>query len=317
MYNFVYKLYFCFREIVERKKEKKKLNKFLLKIYNFINILFYVYMNYIVKYYYILFPSKCSGIANNEGDDKVIVSLTTHPSRINDVWIAIETILRQTKKPDKVILWLADSQFSDKNSLPIRLLEQEKRGLTIHFCDDLRSHKKYYYTMLNYPDYSVITLDDDFFYPYDIVQKLLELHHMYPKDIVCLSACNISPSFDTVPSQWKSSLFEEYINSSTAQAFGGAGALYPPMSLPKEAFVKDDIFNYCLYADDLWLKMMSYINGIKVTKHKRFHPFPIVIKNSQNTALVQINVNESKNDEQWMELVNRYYTISSSDQILD
>src|ERR1035437_9478438 len=38
-------------------------------------------------------------------EDKVIVSLTSFPVRIGRLWLVIETILRQTLKPEKIILW--------------------------------------------------------------------------------------------------------------------------------------------------------------------------------------------------------------------
>src|SRR5699024_12638905 len=57
-------------------------------------------------------------------------------------------LLRQTYPPDKIILWLAKEQFEGRNTLPNNLLDLEKRGLEIVFCDeDLRSHKKYYYAI--------------------------------------------------------------------------------------------------------------------------------------------------------------------------
>ena len=45
-------------------------------------------------------------------------------------------------KPDKIILWLADTQFSGMDSLPAELFGLQERGLTIRFCSDLKSHKK-------------------------------------------------------------------------------------------------------------------------------------------------------------------------------
>lgn len=75
------------------------------------------------------------------------MSLTSYPKRINVVWITIETLLQQTVKPDEVILWLADSQFKEIEELPEELKVLQKRGLIIRFCDDLKSHKKYFYTM--------------------------------------------------------------------------------------------------------------------------------------------------------------------------
>ena len=77
---------------------------------------------------------------------KYIVSLTSFPARINEVWICIDSLMRQTFKPDKIILWLADSQFPDR-VLPESLRKYEKKGLSICWCDDLRSYKKFFYTI--------------------------------------------------------------------------------------------------------------------------------------------------------------------------
>ena len=55
----------------------------------------------------------------------------------------IKTLLKQTVKPDKVVLWLAEEQFPQKeNELPSELLELQNFGLTIKWCTDIRSYKK-------------------------------------------------------------------------------------------------------------------------------------------------------------------------------
>lgn len=119
---------------------------------------------------------------------RIIISLTSYPKRIGDVWITIETLLRQTVKPDMIILWLADTQFNGIESLPKKLIDLQKSGLTIRFCKDLKSHKKYFYTMQEYPEDLIILVDDDMFYPYDMIEKLLKLHYEYPQDICTMTA---------------------------------------------------------------------------------------------------------------------------------
>ena len=52
----------------------------------------------------------------------VIISLTTYPGRINTVWLAIETLLRQSVKPDAIILWLSTDQFKSLSDIPHSLL---------------------------------------------------------------------------------------------------------------------------------------------------------------------------------------------------
>ena len=86
---------------------------------------------------------------------RIIVSLTSFPARIGVVWMVVESLMHQTLKPHKIILWLSKEQFSTIESLPKKLLAQRERGLEIRLVDgDIRSHKKYIYA--KYSIYGVI-----------------------------------------------------------------------------------------------------------------------------------------------------------------
>ena len=91
---------------------------------------------------------------------KIIASLTSYPARINVVPYVIASLLNQTVKPDKIILWLAETQFPDKK-LPPLFDEVRACGVEVRFCpEDLGPHKKYFYAMQEYPDHIIITFDD-------------------------------------------------------------------------------------------------------------------------------------------------------------
>ena len=49
---------------------------------------------------------------------KIIASLTSYPARINIVPYVIASILNQTMKPDKIILWLGNDRFPDEKLPP-------------------------------------------------------------------------------------------------------------------------------------------------------------------------------------------------------
>ena len=72
-----------------------------------------------------------------DGQSRLIVSLTTYPARISSVWITVTSLLQQTKKPGKVVLWLAVEQFPDRR-IPKSLKRLERRGLEIRFCEDIK-----------------------------------------------------------------------------------------------------------------------------------------------------------------------------------
>ena len=82
-----------------------------------------------------------NGLSDCPREVSVIVSLTSYPGRINIVYRTIKTILTQTFKPDRVILWLSDEQFKGI-PLPNNLTELEQYGLEIRWCQDIKSYKK-------------------------------------------------------------------------------------------------------------------------------------------------------------------------------
>lgn len=239
-------------------------------------------------------------------ESRVILSLTTYPARIGSVWITIASLLNQTMKPHKVILWLAEEQFPE-HRLPKSLEKLKKRGLEIRFCEDLKPHKKYYYAMQEYPDYYIITADDDTFYPENHVERLWEEHGRYPDAVIChwshQIALNAQGSFGLY-NNWRVSNKEDTPSYMTL-AVGCGGILYPPGSLPEETFEKERIMEYSLYTDDLWLKCMEILNGRKIVNCNRT---PLIYFNvlwSGSSGLWMSNTSQN-NDVNWNKLIELY-----------
>lgn len=304
MYGLIYRIYFILKRKQKKKKEKNKETGFIIqKLLDRIEW----YYNILIKEKY----EKCSIPENilekKERKERIIISLTSYPKRIGDVWITIETLLRQTVKPDMIILWLADTQFNGIESLPKKLIDLQKSGLTIRFCKDLKSHKKYFYTMQEYPEDLIILVDDDMFYPYDMIEKLLKLHYEYPQDICTMTAQVIGDDITVVPSKWKNpDLSQKYQHSTKLQIFTGSGSLYPPNSLNAQVFNEEVMKELCPYADDLWLTFMAKLNGTKVTTQYPWRAFPITIYGSGIGSLYYINAEEGQNDVQWKALLNYF-----------
>lgn len=80
---------------------------------------------------------------------EVIVSLTSYSRRVEQVHVSIESLMRQTVKPNRIILWLDDSW--NHNNLPAALLMQMRRGLEVRFCPDYRSYKNSFPRSGNFP----------------------------------------------------------------------------------------------------------------------------------------------------------------------
>jgi hypothetical protein len=79
-------------------------------------------------------------------EEKVIVSLTSYPARISYVHLAIKSLMLQSYKPDRIILWLAEEQFPAKE-LPKELTDLCAYGLEIIWMHDIYGHKKYFYLL--------------------------------------------------------------------------------------------------------------------------------------------------------------------------
>ena len=59
---------------------------------------------------------------------KLICTLTTFPDRIDSVQYTIKSLFNQSMKPDKIVLWLAESEFN-VFEFPDSIKQLQKRGL--------------------------------------------------------------------------------------------------------------------------------------------------------------------------------------------
>lgn len=306
MYSLIYRIYFCLKRRVKKLHMKGKTESRMTK--RMIDYCEWFY-NFPISAWYEKHPSQKSGTTDQKREQKIIVSLTSYPKRIGTIFLTIETLMRQSVKPDEIILWLAESQFPNGIAdLPENLLRLQKQGLTIRFCDDLRSHKKYYYALQEYAKELVILADDDMFYPRDTIQKLLKMHKMWPDDICCMTAQVMEPGFRSVPSLWRNPRLDEHELQHTdqIQAFTGSGTLIPPNAIPGEAFDKDVFQRICPHADDLWVTFMAHKNGTKITTMRTWRPFPICIYGTAEGSLYYINGEGKQNDIQWQNLLDYY-----------
>src|SRR5699024_333133 len=271
-------------------------------------------INVIMTAYYTLtsgFTQKRRLKKNTE--PKVIVSLTSYPDRIGKIWLTIETLLDQTKKPDKIILWLYKGEFSGEQDLPKRLTALKERGLEIKFCDkNLKPHKKYYYTMLNYPNSIVITGDDDMLFHPRLLENLLHCHEKFPHAICCSISREIKIEDQTIRPyrEWKP-LHKNTEPVHKNHLMGGGGPLFPANSLDPEVFNEKAIEKLALRTDDLWLKVMSLKNRTKIAsvagEYQRYF-IPLIHKN--DNPLMNENLENNENDKV-IEAILEHYDLSN------
>ncbi|MDY2595828.1 MAG: hypothetical protein SOW34_13285 [Oliverpabstia sp.] len=217
--------------------------------------------------------------------------------------------MHQTIRPYKVVLWLAEEQFRNVN-IPQKLKDLCEFGLEIRYCkEDILAHKKYYYSMLEFPNHIVVTYDDDLIYPEDSLEKLLVSYEKNPGCIICNRGREILINENKIQSYDKWILrgrISKGTPSYKIMASTGAGTLYPPDCMPQETFDLLKIRELALTADDLWMKAMSIYGNIPVVKSQDCCKALCLSVPEQKVSLAQTNVLEKKNDEIFKKLLSAY-----------
>ena len=181
--------------------------------------------NFLCWYYHNIKKKKIS----NPDECDYVVSLTTYPARVGNVWRVIEMAANQRGIKDKyaICLYLIESEFEGID-LPAKIKELQARGLTVKFNkENLKCHNKYFYAFKDYPEKTIITIDDDLQYNHHSISKLV----MFNKNH---SGC-ISFNRGNLIDKDKPYNCWPFIQNMTTPCFntfptGVGGVLYPPNS---------------------------------------------------------------------------------------
>jgi|WetSurSiteA1Bulk_404760.scaffolds.fasta_scaffold19711_1 hypothetical protein len=253
--------------------------------------------------------SKRIGVTQSKRNPPLIVSLTTIPERMHKVHLCIESLLRQSCKPDHLMLWVSIPE----DKVPKRLDRLKKRGLQIKFCKEIRSHCKFFYTLKENPQSIIVTADDDVFYPKNWLKQLYDAYQKEPQYIHCHRAHLMIINSDGKLKKYKEWGFAAPgIQGPSLLLFPTAvgGVLYHPHSLHGEALNEDVFLRLTPYSDDTWLKAMSLLNGTQCKKVSPVSREYIPIRGVRKRSLGKINKlsSDGKKDKQ-IQAVFEYYNL--------
>lgn len=242
-------------------------------------------------------------------DRKLIVSLTSYPARFPYIHLTLKSIMLQTVKPDKIIVWLDENvtraQYTEE------MMALEKYGVEYRTAPGaLKPHKKYIHAMQEYPEAVIITVDDDVIYSPNVIKSLMETHKKYPSAVCARRVHRITRNREgkLAPySEWQGEYMQERQPSYELLATGVGGVLYPPHCFDNRAFDMELIRKLCLGADDIWLKVMELLAGTKVVWAPCHIPTPEEIKESQESNLRSENVKSDKNDVYMYDLLKYFH----------
>ena len=227
------------------------------------------------------------------GETELIVSFTTYNKRIHDVHLVVESIAQQTFKPNRLILWLDEDEFT-LETIPLVLHKQIARGLEVRFCPNYKSYKKLIPALKLFPNANIITIDDDILYPYDMVEMLTIEHKSNPTTIIGHRAHKINVSNNKIlPYQLWENETKNHQSSNLCFITTGGGTLFPVNSFNSEVLNIEVFLSLCPNADDVWFKAMALLNNTgckKVNDDRDFFNRFLLLSNSQDIALYRTNI---------------------------
>lgn len=235
-----------------------------------------------------------------------IISFTSFPARIANVWQVVECMLRQSFQPKTIILWLSEDQFPNKNDIPQSLWDRCGEKFQIRLVKgDIRSHKKYHYVAEEFKDDHILLIDDDLYYPDDFIKKVYEAHIKYPQSIICNYAFTVEYGQNGVLKpykQWKKR--NKSMNGKNLFFGSGGGTLIHPSLMYSDLLDLELAMKLTPIADDVWLNAMVRLADTDIHLIKNGLILPVY--NNDNVNLYEANVEQSQNDKQ-INAVDQYY----------
>ncbi|OZE21669.1 hypothetical protein CH262_20360 [Rhodococcus sp. 05-2255-1e] len=228
--------------------------------------------------------------------DQILVSMTTFPPRFRSAELTIKTLLRQTVKPDGIIVNLAKDETT--GPLPRELEALKERGVTFKQIEqNLKSYNKLLPTLTENQHSTIITADDDVLYPKHWLEQLVISHRRNPYAILGHRGTTILGSRNDLAPYASWPRADTSTPSERIFLTGNGGILYPPSSLPSVTQDHNLIKALCPSADDIWFKAMQLLNGTLAMKISNTSgDFP-VIRRAQSISLRAVNVEQGVNNQ--------------------
>ena len=120
--------------------------------------------------------------------DRVVVSLTTSPQRINYIKPVIDAMLNQTRKPDRIYLNLPKIFLRNNSTFdtPLPDFITNNKLIYVNFCDDIGPATKIIPTISieQHPETKILSIDDDIYYPPTLIDQYLKYSSFFDNCII-------------------------------------------------------------------------------------------------------------------------------------
>lgn len=185
--------------------------------------------------------------------EPVIVSLTSYKHRIAQIKPTLKTLWNQTRKPDRVVLYLA---YEDRQYVYPEL----EVLCEIRYCEDTKSHKKFN-GFYDFPDCYVVTADDDLLYKPNWLEDLLRVNQIGNHKYVSAHNTFLLNGYSFGRATTRRDNAASMAGTINMYVMSGAGVLVPPgidLHELKEAY------KYSEHCDEKPLSMLLAVKHIPV-----------------------------------------------------
>ena len=235
----------------------------------------------------------------------IIITLTSIESRLNTLHLVIRSLMDQSVRPHRILIWLHED-LSGKVPDSVKKLLCD--WVELKYSTLTEPHKKLTGSMRLFPQAVLLTCDDDMMYDKRWLQVFWEEHQQRPDAILAVRTVYIQHDETNQPlpfTAWRNTPPGK-LNPKAHLPIGLWGTLYPPGSL-HEDFDQEDLFrSLAPFADDLWFKAMSLRQGTLSLPTFTRPGEPIPIRGTQKIALKNTNVKQGGNTRQWKALSDHF-----------
>ena len=232
----------------------------------------------------------------------LVVSLTSHGPRFGTLALTLKSLLLQTLRPERVVLWIG---HGDMALLPAEVRALEALGLEIRACEDLGPHTKYVHALREWPGARIAICDDDTYYRPEWLADLVAGDR--PGEIPCHRIHRIALDAHGLPEPYR--LWEHDWEARDASPLnfptGVGGALLRLDRFDHRVLDTHAARALCPTTDDLWLYAMARLAGTRFRLAGPYEPL-VVWRSSQDSALWRTNVVEGANDRAMAAVVARF-----------
>lgn len=244
---------------------------------------------------------------------RIIISLTSFPEAIPYAVESIKSILQGSLLPDKIVLYLDSQKFPD-NTIPqeLEILRSENSIFEVRFDpSEIRSYKKLIPALKDFPNDIIVTIDDDIYYPKNLLRSLVRLHRLLPNAIIAHRVRRIQinkPYSKWRKYKWYDFIFRRHHFDYFAMQTGVGGVLYPPKSLDENMLDPALFMELAPTNDDIWFWAAAVSKGTYVVPVPNGRNIVKEVGKPDNLALKAINLKsgDDRNREALDKILNYY-----------